>query len=196
RSDIRNPACPLPSIVPAIIRGPALPVFFRSEILMSPTSAEPGQQAPRPPEKQVEHLESAVIRFCRDSGHGMQVVGAQRQNASALLGNGVSPSPDCPAEIRAPAGPLAGVSGFQLHFPSHDIYTPGDQVDTLVVMNPAALKTNLNDLKQGGILIANEDEFDTSNLNKAGYPAGYNPLTDEVIISRYDVHTVPMTRLG
>src|SRR5438445_10100676 len=139
---------------------------------MSPTSAESGQAPPRPPEKHVENLESAVIRFCGDSGDGMQVVGGQMTNASAAFGNDVSTFPDFPAEIRAPAGTLAGVSGFQLHFSSHDIYTPGDQVDTLVVMNPAALKTNLNDLKQGGILIANEDEFDTSNLNKAGYPAG------------------------
>lgn len=163
---------------------------------MSSSTAEAGQSAPRPPEKHVEHLESAVIRFCGDSGDGMQVVGGQMTNASAAFGNDVSTFPDFPAEIRAPAGTLAGVSGFQLHFSSHEIYTPGDQVDTLVVMNPAALKTNLNDLKHGGILIANEDEFDTSNLNKAGYPAGYNPLLDEVIISRYDVHKVPMTRLA
>src|SRR5438128_1856392 len=144
---------------------------------MSPTNVDAGQAvAPRPPDKQLEQLESAVIRFCGDSGDGMQVVGGQMTNASAAFGNDVSTFPDFPAEIRAPAGTLAGVSGFQLHFSSHDIYTPGDAVDTLVVMNPAALKTNLNDLKQGGILIANEDEFDTSNLNKAGYPAGYNPL--------------------
>ena len=136
---------------------------------MSPTNAAEAKPASaRPAGKQLEHLESAVIRFCGDSGDGMQVVGGQMTNASATFGNDVSTFPDFPAEIRAPAGTLAGVSGFQLHFSSHDIYTPGDQVDTLVVMNPAALKTNLNDLKHGGILIANEDEFDTSNLNKAG----------------------------
>jgi 2-oxoglutarate ferredoxin oxidoreductase subunit alpha len=147
-------------------------------------------------ERIVEPVESAVIRFCGDSGDGMQVVGGQMTNASAAFGNDISTFPDFPAEIRAPAGTLAGVSAFQLHFSSHDIYTPGDELDALVVMNPAALKTNLNDLKPGGVLIVNIDEFDTSNLNKAGYPAGYNPLDDETILSRYDVHKVPMTRLS
>src|SRR5258708_4206630 len=94
-----------------------------------------------------EQLDSAVIRFCGDSGDGMQVVGGQLTNTPASFGNDVSTFPDFPAEIRAPAGTLAGVSGFQLHFSSTDIFTPGDQVDTLVVMNPAALKTNVNDLK-------------------------------------------------
>lgn len=163
---------------------------------MTAPSADAGP-APQPPSaKQLEQLESAVIRFCGDSGDGMQVVGGQMTNASAAFGNDVSTFPDFPAEIRAPAGTLAGVSGFQLHFSSQDIYTPGDQVDTLVVMNPAAFKTNLPDLKHGGILIVNEDEFDTSNLSKAGYPTGYNPLVDEVILSRYDMHRVPMTRLA
>src|SRR5262245_38505456 len=119
---------------------------------------------PRPPDKDTELLDSAVIRFCGDSGDGMQVVGGQLTNTSAAFGNDVSTFPDFPAEIRAPAGTLAGVSGFQLHFSRYDIHTPGDAVDTLVVMNPAALKTNLPDLKHGGILIVNEDEFDTSSL--------------------------------
>jgi 2-oxoglutarate/2-oxoacid ferredoxin oxidoreductase subunit alpha len=164
---------------------------------MSPTNTADGQPSQtRVADKQTEQLVSAVVRFCGDSGDGMQVVGGQMTNASATFGNDVSTFPDFPAEIRAPAGTLAGVSGFQLHFSSSDIYTPGDQVDTLVVMNPAAFKTNVNDLKRGGILLANEDEFDTSNLSKAGYPAGYNPLLDEVILSRYDVHKVPMTRLA
>src|SRR3954467_3193041 len=113
--------------------------------------------------KPSETLAEAVIRFCGDSGDGMQVVGGQLTNTSAAFGNDVSTFPDFPAEIRAPAGTLAGVSGFQLHFSASDIYTPGDIVDTLVVMNPAALKTNVSDLKRGGILIVNENEFDTSN---------------------------------
>src|SRR5207244_10360648 len=112
---------------------------------------------------------------------------------SSAFGTDVSTLPDFPAEIRAPVGTLAGVSGFQLHFSNRDIFTPGDQVDTLVVMNPAALKTNIADLKRGGILIVNEDEFDTSNLDKAGYKE--NPLGDENIRTRYDLHKVSMTRL-
>jgi 2-oxoglutarate ferredoxin oxidoreductase subunit alpha len=149
--------------------------------------------AARPPDKPIEQVESAVIRFAGDSGDGMQVVGGQLTNTSAAFGNDVSTFPDFPAEIRAPAGTLAGVSGFQLHLSSHDIYTPGDQVDTLVVMNPAALKTNIADLKRGGILVVNEDEFDTSNLNKAGYPS--NPLEGDELKAKYDLHRVPMTRL-
>src|SRR6266850_3193380 len=140
---------------------------------MQETASPPKPQAHH---KSVRELDSAVIRFCGDSGDGMQLIGTQFTNVSAAFGNDVSTFPDFPAEIRAPAGTLAGVSGFQLHFSSTDIYTPGDQVDTLVVMNPAALKTNLNDLKRGGILIVNEDEFDTSSLNKAGYAS--NPLDD------------------
>ncbi len=162
---------------------------------MSSTIAVDGQSPGADSSRLTEPLESAVIRFCGDSGDGMQVVGGQMTNASAAFGNDISTFPDFPAEIRAPAGTLAGVSAFQLHFSSHDIYTPGDELDALVVMNPAALKTNLNDLKQGGILIVNEDEFDSSNLNKAGYAPGYNPLRDEALLSRYDVHLVPMTRL-
>src|SRR3954452_19372269 len=147
-----------------------------------------------PTKKVQETIPDAVIRFCGDSGDGMQVVGGQLTNTSAAFGNDVSTFPDFPAEIRAPAGTLAGVSGFQLHFSSSDIYTPGDSVDTLVVMNPAALKTNVADLKRGGILIVNSDEFDTSNLKKAGYEA--NPLETEELKSKYDLHTVPMTRLA
>src|SRR5262245_55161082 len=144
-------------------------------------------------DKKLEQVESAVIRFCGDSGDGMQLVGTQFTNVSAAFGNDVSTFPDFPAEIRAPAGTLPGVSGFQLHFSSHDIYTPGDQVDTLVRMNPAALKTNIADLKRGGILIVNEDEFDTSSLDKAGYKQ--NPLDDANLRTKYDLHRVPMTRL-
>ena len=150
--------------------------------------------APPSDQKKFEQLESVVIRFCGDSGDGMQLVGTQFTNASAAFGNDVSTLPDFPAEIRAPVGTPAGVSGFQLHFSSHDIFTPGDEVDTLVAMNPAALKTNIADLKRGGTLIVNEDEFDKSNLSKAGYAT--NPLETEEIISKYTLHRVPMTRLN
>ncbi|MBS0260776.1 MAG: 2-oxoacid:acceptor oxidoreductase subunit alpha [Planctomycetes bacterium] len=153
------------------------------------------ESAARPQsEKKLEQVESVVIRFCGDSGDGMQLVGTQFTNVSAAFGNDVSTLPDFPAEIRAPVGTPAGVSGFQLHFSSHDIFTPGDEVDTLVAMNPAALKTNIGDLRRGGTLIVNEDEFDKSNLQKAGYTT--NPLDSEDIISKYTVHRVPMTRLN
>jgi 2-oxoglutarate ferredoxin oxidoreductase subunit alpha len=143
--------------------------------------------------KKTETLDSVVIRFCGDSGDGMQLVGTQFTNVSAAFGNDVSTLPDFPAEIRAPAGSLSGVSGYQLHFSSHDIYTPGDQVDTLVAMNPAALKTNLADLKRGGTLIINEDAFDKSNLLKANYKT--SPLDDGDALAGYRVHKVSMTRL-
>src|SRR6059036_3369863 len=130
----------------------------------------PGQQHP------TEELEDVTIRFCGDSGDGMQLAGTQFTNASAILGNDISTLPDFPAEIRAPAGTLAGVSGFQVHFSRHEIHTPGDQLNTLVAMNPAALKTNLKDLESGGILVVNADAFTTSDLHKAGYKT--NPLED------------------
>lgn len=146
-----------------------------------------------PSQKPSEVVEQVVIRFCGDSGDGMQLAGTQFTNVSAVFGNDVSTLPDFPAEIRAPAGTLGGVSGFQLHFSSQDIFTPGDAVDTLVAMNPAALKTNVEDLKRGGTLIVNEDAFDKSNLKKAGYES--NPLDDETELAGYRVHRVPMTRL-
>src|SRR5438552_7319654 len=133
------------------------------------------KSGPRQPE--TEELESATIRFAGDSGDGMQLAGTQFTNASAILGNDVSTLPDFPAEIRAPAGTLAGVSGFQVHFSSHDIHTPGDHLNALVAMNPAALKTNLKDLEPGGMLIVNFDAFGTGHLHKAGDKA--NPLADE-----------------
>src|SRR5262245_56792689 len=148
---------------------------------------------PSQPAKKLEQLEGVVIRFCGDSGDGMQLVGGLLTDVSASFGNDVSTLPDFPAEIRAPAGTLAGVSGFQLNFSSHDIFTPGDAVDTLVAMNPAALKTNLVDLRRGGTLIVNIDEFDKGNLMKAGYET--NPLEEPELISTYQVHAVPMTRL-
>jgi 2-oxoglutarate ferredoxin oxidoreductase subunit alpha len=144
--------------------------------------------------KRKETLETVVIRFCGDSGDGMQLVGTQMTNVSAVFGNDVSTLPDFPAEIRAPAGTLAGVSGYQLCFSNHDIFTPGDAVDTLCAMNPAALKTNVADLKRGGTLIVNEDAFDKGNVAKAMYAS--NPLeADDVSLQAYRVHKVPMTRL-
>src|SRR5579862_9684460 len=119
--------------------------------------------------KPVTTLPSVTVRFAGDSGDGMQLAGTQFTDTSALIGNDISTLPDFPAEIRAPAGTLAGVSGFQVHFSSTDIFTPGDDVDALVVMNPAALKTNLKSVKDGGIVIVNEDSFAAVDLRKAGY---------------------------
>lgn len=154
-------------------------------------------EAPQPdaaePPRQKESLETVVVRFCGDSGDGMQLVGTQMTNVSAAFGNDVSTLPDYPAEIRAPAGTLAGVSGYQLCFSNHDIFTPGDEVDTLVAMNPAALKTNIADLKRGGTLIVNADAFDKGNLQKALYDS--NPLDDEDAMQAYRVYKVDMTRL-
>src|SRR5258708_17292715 len=159
---------------------------------MSSTEVLAPQPTPQPA-KTLEQLDGVVIRFCGDSGDGMQLVGGLVTNVSAACGNDVSTLPDFPAEIRAPVGTLAGVSGFQLHFSSTDIFTPGDEVDTLVAMNPAALKTNLSDLRRGGALIVNDDEFDKGNLQKAGYEG--NPLENPDVISKYTLHPLPMTRL-
>jgi 2-oxoglutarate ferredoxin oxidoreductase subunit alpha len=157
-----------------------------SSEVASPVSANP-------PEKKLETVDSVVVRFCGDSGDGMQLAGTQLTNASAAFGNDISTFPDFPAEIRAPVGTLAGVSGYQVNFSSHEVFTPGDSVDTLVAMNPAALKTNVGDLKSGGTLIVNEDEFEKSNLFKAGYDQ--NPLENEEFARKYRLHKVPMTRL-
>src|SRR6059058_1203784 len=119
--------------------------------------------------KNLEEVDTVTIRFAGDSGDGMQLTGTQFTNTSAIVGNDISTLPDYPAEIRAPAGSLPGVSGFQLSFASGEIYTPGDQPDVLVAMNPAALKTNVGDLPPGGALIVNTDAFTQNNLNKAGY---------------------------
>src|SRR5215210_6447562 len=124
----------------------------------------PGQAADRNGRHTTQEVESITIRFAGDSGDGMQLAGTQFTNTSALVGNDIATFPDFPAEIRAPAGTLAGVSGFQVHFSSSDIHTPGDVLDALVVMNPAALKTNLKDLQPGGILIVNTDSFGKSDL--------------------------------
>src|SRR5262249_28564803 len=141
----------------------------------------------------VKELESVTIRFCGDSGDGMQLAGTQFTNTSAILGNDISTLPDFPAEIRAPAGTLAGVSGFQIHFSSKDIHTPGDRLNTLVAMNPAALKTNLKDLESGGILLVNADAFSSGDLHKAGYKS--NPLEDGSL-KNYRVIAVPITKLN
>ena len=124
----------------------------------------------------IEELDRVTIRFAGDSGDGMQLAGLQFTNTSAVFGNDVSTVPDFPAEIRAPAGSIPGVSAFQVSFSSYDIHTPGDEPDVLVAMNPAALKAHLADLPKGGTLIVNEDEFTDANLRKALYPA--NPLDD------------------
>src|SRR5438067_1716134 len=142
--------------------------------------------------KPVEQLSQVIVRFAGDSGDGMQLTGSQFTSEAALLGNDISTLPDFPAEIRAPAGSLPGVSGFQLHFADHDILTPGDAPNVLVAMNPAALKTNIKDLPKGGTLIVNADAFTERNLDKAGYDA--NPLEDGSL-EEFHVHAVPLTTM-
>jgi 2-oxoglutarate ferredoxin oxidoreductase subunit alpha len=138
-------------------------------------------------------LERAVVRFAGDSGDGMQLTGEQFTTESAWAGNDVATLPNFPAEIRAPAGTLFGVSSFQLQFGSQRVYTPGDRLDCLVAMNPAALKVHLGDLKTGGLLIVNTAAFDKRNLDKAGYAR--NPLDDPALAERYRLHKVDMTAL-
>ncbi|MFZ0433881.1 MAG: 2-oxoacid:acceptor oxidoreductase subunit alpha, partial [Candidatus Acidiferrales bacterium] len=139
-----------------------------------------------------ETIDRAVIRFCGDSGDGMQITGSQFTNTVAFYGNDLSTFPDFPAEIRAPAGTLPGVSGFQVQFSSNDVYTPGDTVDALVAMNPAALKTNVADLKANGILIVNLDDFKETDLRKAQMTS--NPLEDHSL-DGYRLFPVELTRL-
>jgi 2-oxoglutarate ferredoxin oxidoreductase subunit alpha len=141
----------------------------------------------------VEEVETVTIRFAGDSGDGMQLTGTQFTNTSAIFGNDISTLPDFPAEIRAPAGSLPGVSGFQLNFSSQHIRTPGDQPNVLVAMNPAALKVNLADLEDGGTLLVNTDEFNKENLKKANYSS--NPLEDETL-KGYRVHRLPITTVN
>src|SRR4026208_611994 len=144
-------------------------------------------------EKNLEELETVTIRFAGDSGDGMQLTGTQFTNTSAVVGNDISTLPDFPAEIRAPAGSLPGVSGFQLNFSSQDIKTPGDQPNVLVAMNPAALKVNLADLEDGGTLIVNTDGFTPENLKYASYAA--NPLEDGSLAG-YRVPKLPISTLN
>lgn len=141
-------------------------------------------------------LPSAVIRFAGDSGDGMQLAGTQFTDTSAMIGNDIATLPDFPAEIRAPAGTVPGVSGFQINFANTEIFTPGDQVDALIAMNPAAFKAHIADVEHGGIVIVNEDEFNKVNLKKAGYPDGYTPLEDEQFQQNYKLYKVPITRLN
>ena len=142
--------------------------------------------------KTVERISQVIIRFAGDSGDGMQLTGARFTSETAVLGNDLSTLPDFPAEIRAPAGSLPGVSGFQIHFADHDILTPGDRPNVLVAMNPAALKTNLKDLPKGGTLIVNSDAFSDKNLDKAGYTS--NPLEDGSLAD-YHLHAIPLTTM-
>lgn len=138
--------------------------------------------------------DSIVIRFSGDSGDGMQLTGTQFTDTAALIGNDISTFPEFPAEIRAPIGTTAGVSGFQVHFGSKEIFTPGDEYDVLVAMNSAALKVDLGRLKKGGIVIANIAGFDKKNLGLAGYPDGANPLEDGTL-DNYKVHKIDVTKL-
>lgn len=142
--------------------------------------------------KPITEIEEATILFAGDSGDGSQTIGAQMTETTALVGNDVATLPDYPAEIRAPAGSLAGVSGFQLHFSSEQIHTPGDLCDVLVAMNPAALKVHLQKLRPNGILIVNSDNFARRNLRLAGYEQ--NPLEDDSL-TKYQVFPVALTRL-
>src|SRR5271163_283643 len=128
------------------------------------------------PKAKPQVIDRAVIRFAGDSGDGMQITGSQFTNTVAMYGNDIATFPDYPAEIRAPAGTIPGVSGFQLHFSSNEVYTPGDAVDALIVMNPAALKVNVADLRANGILIVNSDAFKEGDLRKAQVTS--NPLED------------------
>src|SRR5688500_9682047 len=150
------------------------------------------QAPPQAPGAGRKELDRVVIRFAGDSGDGMQLTGDRFTSASAIFGNDLATFPDYPAEIRAPAGTLAGVSAFQIHFADFDILTPGDQPSVLVAMNPAALKANLGDLIPGGLLIVNTDAFDDKNLAKVGYPG--NPLKDGSLAG-YQVYEIPMTTM-
>lgn len=142
----------------------------------------------------VQVVEDVVIKFAGDSGDGMQLTGSQFTNNTALIGNDLSTFPDFPAEIRAPQGTVPGVSGYQLHFSSNRIFTPGDNCDVLVAMNAAALKVNLKSLKPGGIIIANTDGFDSKNLRLANYADGISPLEDGSLTG-YELHKIDVTKL-
>ncbi|MFI5151439.1 MAG: 2-oxoacid:acceptor oxidoreductase subunit alpha [Bacteroidia bacterium] len=144
--------------------------------------------------KRTETKNDVVILFAGDSGDGIQLTGSQFTNTAALFGNDISTFPNFPAEIRAPQGTLAGVSGFQLHFGSTELFTPGDSCDVLVVMNAAALKTNLPRLKTNGIILVNTEGFDAKNLGLAQYPAGINPLHDNSL-DKYTVYSIDVTKL-
>ncbi len=161
-----------------------------SEVTTEPSSDVPIGSKP------LQELGSAVIRFAGDSGDGMQLAGTQFTDTSALFGNDVATLPDFPSEIRAPVGTVAGVSGFQINFSAGDIHTPGDEVNALIAMNPAAFKAHVADVQAGGIVVVNESEFTKVNLRKAGYPEGYNPLDDDEFDHKIRLYKVPITRLN
>src|SRR5438874_3697264 len=142
--------------------------------------------------KNVKQLDRVVIRIAGDSGDGMQLTGDRFTQETASFGNDLSTQPNFPAEIRAPAGTLAGVSSFQLHFADHDILTPGDRPDVLVAMNPAALKANLADLPRDGVIIVDTHDFTPRALAKVGWPS--NPIEDGTL-DRFQVHAIDLTRL-
>ncbi|MBI3395363.1 MAG: 2-oxoacid:acceptor oxidoreductase family protein, partial [Spirochaetia bacterium] len=144
-------------------------------------------------DKKVINVRSATVRFCGDSGDGMQITGSQFTMAAGTAGNDLMTFPDFPAEIRAPQGTLAGVSGFQIHFAGEDIHTPGDEVDVLVAMNPAALKANLKDLRPSGTLIVNTDAFNEKQLSRVGYAT--NPLEDPALAQNYRLISVPIAKM-
>ncbi len=173
-------------LTPIIVQGKSFSV--RNDETMSTTT----QQQNTTTNKKIELLEGATVRLAGDSGDGMQLLGTQLTNTSALLGNDVATFPDFPAEIRAPRGTRAGVSGFQVQFSSQDIFTPGDRLDALVCMNPAALITNVQDLRPGGLLVVNEDGFTAKDLKLANLDT--NPLEDGSLDS-YQLIKVPMTAL-
>jgi 2-oxoglutarate ferredoxin oxidoreductase subunit alpha len=145
-------------------------------------------------ERKEELLQNVVIKFAGDSGDGMQLTGQQFTNNTALMGIDLATFPDFPAEIRAPIGTLPGVSGFQLHFSSNKVFTPGDIADVLVAMNAAALKVNLKAIKPGGKIIVNIEGFDAKNLRLASYPEGVNPL-DDGSLDNYEVIKIDVTKL-
>jgi len=163
--------------------------YLTNDLLLTPNDS---LMATSTPPKPTSSIEEATVRFCGDSGDGMQLAGTQFTTTSALLGNDVATFPDFPAEIRAPRGTKAGVSGFQIHFSSNEIFTPGDTVDALVAMNPAALVTNVADLRDGGILLVNKDAFDKKGLNLAGCES--NPLEGDSL-AKYKLHAVEMTKI-
>ncbi len=157
------------------------------------STTEPTTESTTEHEIAIQELDRVTVRFAGDSGDGMQVTGSQFSQSTAVFGNDISTLPDYPAEIRAPAGSLPGVSGFQISFSSSPIYTPGDAPDVLVAMNPAALKRNVGDLVPGGAIIVNSDAFTPNNLAKAGYAS--NPLEDGSL-KEYNVHEIPVTTLN
>jgi 2-oxoglutarate ferredoxin oxidoreductase subunit alpha len=178
-----------PTHAPARIRVPLASACLEEGTQGSSVMATDASTASGPAQ---QSLPSVAIRFCGDSGDGMQFAGTEFTNTTAIFGNDVATFPDYPAEIRAPQGTTYGVSGFQIQFGSDAIYTPGDKVNVLIAMNPAGLKTNLGEVESGGVIIVNEDAFTAGNLKKAGYDA--NPLDDGSLDS-YKLYKVPITRL-